>query len=80
MLKDGPARILFAIHKYYGENGYPPSIRDIREHADYSSISGVYYQLEVLVDRGYITRVLGNARSVRLTKKGRKYIDSRLYL
>ena len=76
MRKDLPIEILRVIDSFSKEHGYPPSIRDVKEATDYSSTSGIYIQMENLANAGFLVRELGIARSVRLTKEGRKLLDA----
>ncbi|MHB1614641.1 MAG: transcriptional repressor LexA [Actinomycetes bacterium] len=65
-LPDGPVdldgltprqrRILEAIMVAVDRDGYPPTIREIGEHAGLASTSSVSHQLEVLVRKGYLRR------------------------
>lgn len=49
-------RILDVIRAAVAERGYPPSIREIAEHAGLASPSSVSHQLKVLEAKGYIRR------------------------
>lgn len=49
-------RILNVIRAAVAERGYPPSIREIAEHAGLASPSSVSHQLKVLEAKGYIRR------------------------
>jgi repressor LexA len=68
-LSDRQKRMLEFIQRYTGDNGYPPSIREIGEAADISSTSVVNYNLNRLVDEGYLTRDQNVSRGLRLTDK-----------
>jgi repressor LexA len=68
-LSDRQKRMLEFIQRFSGENGYPPSIREIGEAADISSTSVVNYNLNRLVEEGYLTRDQNVSRGLRLTDK-----------
>ena len=75
MLKIPQIKMLMLIEDYQYEHKYGPSIRNIRDMAGYSSTAGVFHQLKVLEEGGYITRDRHVARSIRVTKKGGKQIQ-----
>lgn len=52
-------------------NGVPPTLRELADAMDVSSTSVVSYHLDCLMDGGYLTRVPGAARALRITDKGR---------
>jgi repressor LexA len=64
-----------AIHEFIrgflGENGYPPSIREIGKAVGISSTSVVDYNLNVLEREGYIARDREVSRGLRLVGQGR---------
>ncbi len=68
-LSDRQKRILEFIQRFSAENGYPPSIREIGQAAGISSTSVVNYNLNRLVDEGYLTRDQNVSRGLRLTEK-----------
>jgi repressor LexA len=68
-LSDRQKRILDFIQRFSADNGYPPSIREIGEAAGISSTSVVNYNLNRLVDEGYLTRDQNVSRGLRLTEK-----------
>ncbi len=68
-LSDRQRRILDFIMEFNEENGYPPSIREIGEAANISSTSVVNYNLNRLVDEGYLDRDQNVSRGIRLTEK-----------
>ncbi len=59
-------KILKFIDKYTIENGYPPTIREIGDATDTNSTSVVNYNLNKLVDEGYLDREKRVSRGVRL--------------
>ncbi|HKY84131.1 MAG TPA: transcriptional repressor LexA [Anaerolineales bacterium] len=68
-LSDRQKRMLEFIQRFTSGNGYPPSIREIGDAADISSTSVVNYNLNRLVDEGYLTRDQNVSRGLRLTEK-----------
>ncbi|MEM6284608.1 MAG: transcriptional repressor LexA [Chloroflexota bacterium] len=59
-------KILRYIDEYTVENGYPPTIREIGEATDTNSTSVVNYNLNKLVEEGYLDREQRVSRGVRL--------------
>jgi repressor LexA len=59
-------KILRFIDRYTVENGYPPTIREIGDATDTASTSVVNYNLNKLVDEGYLDRQERVSRGVRL--------------
>jgi len=68
-LSERHIRVLEFLVKYQGENGRPPSIREIGDAAKISSTSVVNYYLEQLEKMGYIERDGRVSRGLRLTEK-----------
>ncbi|HSR48088.1 MAG TPA: transcriptional repressor LexA [Anaerolineales bacterium] len=68
-LSDRQKRMLEFIQRFSAENGYPPSIREIGEAAEISSTSVVNYNLNRLVEEGFLTRDQNVSRGLRLTDK-----------
>ncbi|MDE2747602.1 MAG: transcriptional repressor LexA [Chloroflexota bacterium] len=54
------------MHSYTQERGFPPSIREIGEECDIGSTSVVNYNLNKLVDAGYIERSGKVSRGLRI--------------
>lgn len=54
------------MHDYTSERGFPPSIREIGEECDIGSTSVVNYNLNKLVDAGYIVRSGKVSRGLRI--------------
>jgi repressor LexA len=57
------------IMQYSRDHGYPPSIREIGQAVGISSTSVVNYNLNRLVDEGYLDRHQNVSRGLRLTEK-----------
>jgi len=68
-LTDRQQRILEYIQQFSMEYGYPPSIRQIGKSVGISSTSVVNYNLNRLVDEGYLDRDKNVSRGIRLTDK-----------
>ena len=67
-LKDTHRKILNFVEDFQEDNGYPPSIREIREGATLSSTSVVNYYLVQLEEMEYIERDQHVSRGIRLLK------------
>lgn len=68
-LSDRQRRMLDFILRFSEESGYPPSIREIGRAVDISSTSVVNYNLNRLVEEGYLDRDQNVSRGIRLTDK-----------
>ena len=68
-LTDRQSRMLEFIQQFSEENGYPPSIRQIGKNVGISSTSVVNYNLNRLVEEGYLSRDQNVSRGLRLTEK-----------
>lgn len=67
-LHEKQKRILEVLDEFEDRYGYPPSIREIAEHARISSTSMVDYYLKRLEELGYIERDGGISRGIRMVK------------
>lgn len=61
-------KILAFIERFIQRQGYPPTIREIGEAVNIASTSVVNYNLNKLVDRGYLERSPEVSRGLRLVK------------
>lgn len=68
-LSDRQRRMLDFIVHFSEESGYPPSIREIGKAVGISSTSVVNYNLNRLVEEGYLSRDQNVSRGIRLTEK-----------
>jgi repressor LexA len=68
-LTDRQQRMLDHIQRFSSENGYPPSIRQIGKAVGISSTSVVNYNLNRLVEEGFLDRDQNVSRGIRLTDK-----------
>jgi repressor LexA len=67
-LTDKQERILTFIVDYVNDKGYPPSIREIGNHFNISSLRGVTVHLDALERKGYIKRA-NTARAITVIGK-----------
>jgi repressor LexA len=68
-LSERQRRMLEFIERFTVDSGYPPSIREIGKNVGISSTSVVNYNLNRLVEEGYLTRDQNVSRGIRMTKK-----------
>jgi repressor LexA len=66
-LSERQRNILRYIDKYVADNGFPPTIRQIGEATGINSTSVVNYNLNKLVQAGYLSRSQHLSRGLRLT-------------
>ena len=74
-LTDKHVKVLEFMSNYQGENGRPPSIREIGEKVKISSTSVVNYYLDQLMKMGYLKRDTRVSRGLRLTNKVNEVIQ-----
>lgn len=63
-------RVYQAIVSLISRNNYPPTLREIGDETDISSVSVVSYHLLLLERAGRITRQNGKARTIQIVKGG----------
>jgi repressor LexA len=68
-LSERQNRMLEFIQEFSAESGYPPSIREIGKAVGISSTSVVNYNLNRLVDEGFLDRDQNVSRGLRLTDR-----------
>lgn len=68
-LTDRQARIVDFIAKFTAENGYGPTVRDIKEAFGISSPNGVNCHLKALRKKGVLAPCNGLSRAIRLVAK-----------
>lgn len=68
-LTERQRRMLEFIQRFAEENGYPPSIREIGSAVGITSTSVVNYNLNRLVEEGYLGRDQNVSRGIRLTER-----------
>ncbi len=71
-LSDKQKHILRFMEHYIDTSGFPPTIREIGEATGIASTSVVNYNLNKLVDAGYLKREARASRGLRLVKPGSK--------
>ncbi len=67
-LSERQRNILYFMDQYMTEHGFPPTIRDIGAATKIDSTSVVNYNLNKLVDAGFLERVASKSRGLRLVK------------
>jgi len=70
MLSKRQHHILRFIHQHTLEHGFAPSIREISLATAITSTSVVTYNLERLIDWGYLVKSRGKSRALGLTERG----------
>ena len=75
MLSKRQHHILRFIHQHSLEHGFAPSIREISIATDITSTSVVNYNLERLIDWGYLVKSRGKSRALGLTERGSALIE-----
>ena len=68
-LSERQRKMLDFIERFSTQNGYPPSIREIGKDVGISSTSVVNYNLNRLVEEGYLDRDKNVSRGIRMTEK-----------
>src|SRR3972149_4574458 len=67
-LSNRQQRIMGFIRSFWGDKGYPPTIRDIVNGCDVSSTSVVNYNLNILEREGYIHRDREVSRGIKMER------------
>ena len=67
-------RILQFLRAFVADNPYPPTVREITRGCGISSTSVTHYNLWVLEQKRYVTRIPGIARGTILSERGRSEI------
>lgn len=63
-------RVLACIANYIEKHGYAPTVREVADEAGYKSNSSVYYNIQRLIDAGFLeTDHPGCPRALRLSPK-----------
>jgi repressor LexA len=58
------------------QHGYPPTMQEIAEHLGVTGNVGVIKHLNALEKKGYITRIAGSSRGIRVTPKATHYPET----
>lgn len=61
-------KVLSFIRDFIGENGYPPTIREIARHFRFAGPQGVQKHLAALEKKGCLKRTRNRSRSIRLNE------------
>ena len=67
--------IMIAIQAYRDENGYPPSFHDVSKSVG-MNYNGAEHHLSRLREKGLVTWEPKITRTLRLTQKGKDYLES----
>lgn len=62
------AQVLDEINRYIGANGFPPSLRDLKQLLGITSLRGVTVHLDALEHKGYIKREPYVMRGIRVLR------------
>lgn len=62
-------KMLDMIKSYIKEHGYSPTVREIAEILDIKSISTAQRHLNMLEKEGYITKIFGMPRTIRINNR-----------
>jgi repressor LexA len=68
-LTDKQLKILYIIKDFIIEHGYSPTVREIGEIAGLRSSATVDTYLKILQKKGYIIKVEGKMRTIRIVKR-----------
>lgn len=63
-------KLLRYIRDYRDEHEYSPVLREMKEAMGWASRSTAHFAVDRLEKKGYITRLHGSARTIKLTEKG----------
>jgi SOS-response transcriptional repressor LexA len=69
-------KILIYINTFHDENGYPPSLREIKNHLSLSSVSVVTYNLKHLIDLELLVCDRSISRGRRISPQGWAYLQN----
>ncbi len=69
MLTKKQKKFLDYIQECFAKNGYSPSHNEIRKHFKLASVSTVNHYMQVLQEKGYITREKNAARAIKIGKQ-----------
>ena len=65
-LTERQLEVLVFIKEYIKENGFPPSIIDIKEHFGFKAKNAVTDFLKALEKKGYISRAFNVSRGIKV--------------
>lgn len=76
MLSKRQSNILKFIYEHLNQKGFVPTIREIGQATQISSTSVVNYNLDRLVQLGYLVKPYGKSRALTLTSHGTNFVES----
>ncbi len=59
------------IERYIKKNGYSPTLEELRDYLKLNALSGIYQHVNVLIDKGYLTRDENAARGLNIRWPGK---------
>lgn len=69
-LPPGMARVLAHVRQFIHAHGFPPTRQEIADALGFTSATGAHDHLKRLAQRGVVTLIEGQARGIRLNKRG----------
>jgi len=72
MLTKRQKQILNYIEKFIQKNEYAPSLEEIKEHFNLSSVSGIHQHIETLRSKGYLDKSSRGHRNIELINNNKK--------
>ena len=66
------SQVLQFIYKFWNKNKYSPSLKEIQEGINTSSISSLGYICNILASRGFIIKFKRSHRGLEITEKTRE--------
>lgn len=67
--------VYYAIQYFIEKNGYSPTVREICKMTGLNSTATVFYHLQILKRKGYISYIETKSRTIRIIKKIRSKKD-----
>lgn len=78
-LTSGQAKVLAVIKRWFAAQGRAPTVREIMAEAELLSTSQVSWAMRGLVERGYVRRTAGYARTIQLVEPAPRYVLVPIY-
>lgn len=69
-------RVLNALNTYADQHGFSPTLTELKNQLGYSSKGAVMYHVNHLVENGLLHREPLRHRTLKLTKKGQKFLSA----
>lgn len=70
-------RLVRAVDAFHAEHGYAPTVREVQLALGNASPSTVYVRLSLMRERGMVTWVDGQVRTLVVTERGKRAIENR---